>query len=259
MSQIRAPAVAGYFYPAEKQALHSWLCTHLDPLPFSHVSPHALLLPHAGYPYSGALAAQGVATLARQGITRVVILAPAHRVPLRGVALPDRECQGFQTPLGVVPLAMEALTALARHEGFIWSEEAHRQEHAIEVLLPLLQHRLVQFALVPLVVGDCDAAWLAAHLAPLLDESTLLISSSDLSHFMTQAQARALDDKTLAQVLSLMPGVGPRQACGCFGLNALLLLAKARGWRAMLLGQRDSGQVTGESERVVGYGCVGFY
>lgn len=259
MSQIRPPAVAGYFYPAEEQALRSWLGAHLPLNQGSHRQPRALLLPHAGYRYSGALAAQGVATLARQGVARVVILAPAHRVPLRGVALPANDCRAFQTPFGTTVLDIQALAELTRHDGFIRYEEAHRQEHAIEVLLPLLQYRLSDFSLVPLVVGECSALWLASYLTPLLDGRTLLISSSDLSHFMTQEEARVLDEQTLAQILGLTPELGPHQACGCFGLNALLLLAREHEWQASLIGQSDSGVITGERERVVGYGCVGFY
>lgn len=258
MSRIRSAAVAGSFYPASAQVLCQWLQAQMHTANGELPTPHALLLPHAGYCYSGELAAAGVSLLAPAQVSRVIIMCPAHRVPVRGVALPAPDCEAFATPLGEVPLDRGALAALAA-EGMSCNELAHRDEHAIEVLLPLLQYRLDTFSLVPLVVGVCSPAWLGQRLLPLLETGSLLIASSDLSHYLSQAQARHLDHDTLARILALSPTLSGEQACGCFGLNALLWLARQQGWQPTLIGQQDSGQRFGETERVVGYGCVAFH
>ncbi|MGL4207686.1 MAG: AmmeMemoRadiSam system protein B [Aeromonadaceae bacterium] len=261
MSTIRAAAVAGTFYPADTDTLNNWLDEQLPQASVEYKAPRMLLLPHAGYGYSGKLAALGVSQLSSHPYRRVIILAPAHKIYLEGVALPDETCQSFATPLGVVPLDREGITALQKQEGVCQSAPAHELEHAIEVQLPLLQRQLTHFELLPLVVGKCQPRELTKLLAPLLDNETLLIISSDLSHELSWQEAREQDTFTLTQILTLdrrHPLTG-EQACGHYSINAALHLASDHKWRPRLLGHYNSGDVTGYKLRVVGYAALAFY
>ena len=155
MSQIRQPAVAGLFYPAEAAELQAWLAELPVAEPLEFYPPRMLLLPHAGYYYSGQLEALGVNQLPRGRYQRVILLSPAHRVSIEGIALPAPDCEAFSTPLGRVPLARDILDQLAAQHDTHCSEIAHHYEHAVEVQLLLLQHQLGKFQLVPLIVGRC--------------------------------------------------------------------------------------------------------
>ncbi len=183
--KIRAAAVAGTFYEADQDRLRRHLASMLAVARgYGKIRPKVLIVPHAGYIYSGAVAAQAYATLApiAADITRVVLFGPAHRVPLEGMAVPDVDA--FATPLGTVPLDRELIQAACALPGVCISNEAHRLEHSLEVQLPFLQTVLGEFTLVPVVVGHCDAPTVAAVMDALWGgPETLLVVSTDLSHF----------------------------------------------------------------------------
>ena len=259
MSAIRQPAVAGHFYPADAVEITDWLATLPVSEPLEFYPPRMLLVPHAGYAYSGALAALAIQQIPRGRYSRVIMLAPGHRVAAQGVLLPAEQCIAFATPLGEVPLDREVLDYLYQQADTQYSEVAHRHEHAIEVQLPLLQHQLGHFQLTPLIVGHYPAKKLARLLRPLLNPQTLLIVSSDLCHYLSYLEAQHQDSFTLTQIMALEADLVPEQACGSEALNAMLLLARKLGLRPRLLGQHNSGDITGEKLNVVGYAAVAFY
>ena len=253
--------MAGSFYPADPVGLRQVVDAALAAAPgVCAARPKALVVPHAGYVYSGPVAASGYAQLRAPGapVERVVLLGPAHHVPLDGLALP--EATAFATPLGLVPIDAEATdVALAFHQ-VSRSEEAHRREHSLEVQLPFLQAALGPFALVPLVVGRASPEAVAAVLEALWGgPETLLVVSTDLSHYLPQDVASAVDRRTAAQVLALEAhGLLPEQACGRAPLAGLLLAAQRRWLSGRLLDLRSSGDTAGERDRVVGYGAFCF-
>lgn len=259
--KIRPPAVAGLFYPGDAGELARTVRVLLDAVippagPRAAGAWHALIVPHAGYPYSGPVAASAYRMLAGRGgeIRRVVLLGPAHRVYLQGVALPSVDA--FVTPLGEIPLDRESLDVLARVPGVAVSDTAHAMEHSLEVQLPFLQSVLGVFTLVPLVVGDCPADLVAGLLARFADDPhTLIVVSSDLSHFLDYEAACATDQATSQAIVARTGNLGPEQACGARAVNGLLLLARQRGWQVTELDLRNSGDTAGGRAEVVGYGA----
>lgn len=262
MERVRPPAVAGLFYPDDPAALERTVRALLEAADeAAGPPPKALVVPHAGYVYSGPVAASAYRRLrpARGRVRRVVLLGPAHRVPVAGLALPEAEA--FATPLGRVPVAADAAARLADLPQVVRSEAAHALEHSLEVQLPFLQVVLGEgFDLVPLVVGDADDEAVAEVLERLWGgEETLVLISSDLSHYLDLDAARRLDARTRAAVEALDPAaVGRDQACGRVPLRGLLRLAGARGLRAVTLDLRTSGDTAGPADRVVGYGAFAF-
>lgn len=265
MQAVRPAAVAGSFYPADGPALARLVRGLLDEaagrLPTDLGPVEALVLPHAGYVYSGAIAALGYAALARSAptgaVTRVVLLAPAHRVAVDGLALPD--VAAFEVPGGQV--AVEAIPQEMRRRlpQLVDSVAAHAFEHAVEVHLPFLRAVLPGAAVVPLVVGRVGAEQVAAVLDELWGgPETVVIVSSDLSHYHRHEEAVALDRATVGRVLGLDGPIAPDRACGAAPLNALLLAARRRALRPRLLGQCTSGDTAGDPRRVVGYAAVAF-
>lgn len=254
IGRIRPPAVAGLFYPAANDALAREVAGMLDAAPVDGPRPKALIVPHAGYVYSGPVAAHAYALLhaLRDDITRVVLLGPSHRVPLQGIALPSVDA--FETPLGVVPLDRAALADLARLDAVRVWDDPHAMDHALEVQLPFLQSVLGEFALVPLAVGRCGPE----PVATVLDRvwggpETLLVVSTDLSHFHAYTEARELDAATVEAIVHRQPTLTGEQACGCHALNGLLLCARRRDLVVELLDLRNSGDTAGGRDRVVGY------
>lgn len=222
--------------------------------------PRAIVAPHAGYAYSGPIAAGAFARLrdaAAADIRRVVVIGPAHRARLRGMAVPAADL--FATPLGEMPIDHD----WAARAGLAASEEAHRLEHSLEVEIPFLQRLLPGgFALVPIVVGDATPIEVGRTLDALCgDTDTLLVVSSDLSHYLSYQQARAKDQQTALMVLELdAEHLTHDRACGATPLGGLLWLARQRGWRGQLLDLRNSGDTSGdESGGVVGYGAFAFH
>jgi AmmeMemoRadiSam system protein B len=256
---VREPAVAGLFYPDDAALLQREVEGFLDGVvgAVARTPPKALVAPHAGYRYSGAIAASAYAALgdAANRITRVVLLGPSHRVPFRGVATTSADA--YRTPLGSVPIDRAALETLRDLPGIIELDRAHGPEHSLEVHLPFLQRLLGAFTLVPLVVGEADADTVAAVLDRLWGGlETLIVVSSDLSHYHDYATAQRLDRETCRAIESLDDaGLSPDRACGCRPLAGLLRAARTRGLHAQTLDLRNSGDTAGPRSEVVGYGA----
>lgn len=258
-STVRPAAVAGAFYPADAAALRADVDHRLTSAPRRlALAPKALIVPHAGYPYSGPVAAAAYATLASHAgqIARVVLIGPAHRVAVRGLVLP--EADRFATPLGEMPLDRAAAARLAELPQVSRSARAHAQEHCLEVQLPFLQRTLREFELVPLLVGDATAHEVAEALERVWGgEETLILVSSDLSHYLPYAAAERADAETLAAILRLQD-LRAEQACGATPVNGLLRVAQRRGLSPHRLDARNSGDTAGDRARVVGYAAVAF-
>lgn len=260
--RVREPAVAGMFYPGPAGVLAKDVEGYLreaapeEPGP----APKAVIVPHAGYIYSGPVAARAYARLAacRGVVERVVLLGPTHRVAALGLALP--EADAFATPLGVVRVDAEAAALLARLPQVTVSAEAHALEHSLEVQLPFLQKVLGEFSLVPLAVGYASAEQVAEVLELLWDgEETLIVVSSDLSHYLPYEMAQQVDRRTADAILALSPRLNHEQACGATPVNGLLLAARRHGMRPQLLDLRNSGDTAGDRTRVVGYSAFAFF
>jgi len=257
MIRIREAAVAGSFYPADPGELQSTVRRLLDAVPVHHgPAPKAMVVPHAGYAWSGAIAAMAYAQLQqhRQRYQRVVLLGPCHCVAFRGLAASSADA--FRTPLGNVMLDRVALDALD-HPAVSRIDAAHRPEHSLEVQLPFLQCVLESFTLVPLVVGDTDAQAVAEVIEQLWGgQETLVVVSSDLSHYLRYEAACDLDGRTCRSIEALDAGrISHAAACGATPLRGLLIAARRRGLRAVTVGLRNSGDVAGDRQRVVGYGA----
>lgn len=266
MSPIRPPAVAGLFYRddpdglrAEVQALIAAGRTNAAPTTADQ-PPKALIVPHAGYPYSGPIAGSAYASLEDAGdrIERVVLVGPAHRHGFRGIAYST--AAAFASPLGTVALDIAALATIAGMPQVRPLEAAFDHEHCLEVQLPFLQVLLGSFRLVPLLVGSTDAGSIAAVLERLWGgPETLILISSDLSHYLPYETARALDTRTSAAICALRPeAIAADQACGRLPIAGLLQRAAAHGLHGRLLDLRNSGDTAGARDRVVGYGAYAF-
>ncbi|MBU1394714.1 MAG: AmmeMemoRadiSam system protein B, partial [Gammaproteobacteria bacterium] len=261
MPAIRPAAVAGMFYPDNPAVLRQTLADLLANAPAADAphAPKALIVPHAGYIYSGAVAASAYARLAelRGRISRVVLLGPTHRVYVRGLALPGVE--RFATPLGEIQLDREAMQGIADLPQVTTSTAAHQMEHSLEVQLPFLQQVLGDFLLLPLAVGEATADEVAAVLEQVWGgDETLIVISSDLSHFLPDALARKVDGATVDAILALDPHLSHEQACGATPVNGLLLAARRHGLHPMALDVRNSSDTAGDPEQVVGYAAFAF-
>ncbi len=259
MPAVRHPAVAGLFYPGEPNVLSRDVRALLAAASPCSLTPKALIVPHAGYIYSGAIAASAYAALGAVAahIRRVVLLGPAHRIAIRGLALPDADT--FATPLGNVPLDKAAAQSLAHLPQVLLSPEAHAQEHALEVQLPFLQTVLGNFSLLPLVVGMATAEEVAEVLELLWGgDETLIVISSDLSHYLSYHIAKKVDTATVQHVLRLEPPIEHEQACGATPINGLLLAASRHRLTPHLLDLRNSGDTAGSHDGVVGYAAFAF-
>jgi len=261
MPVVRPAAVAGLFYPAEPARLRAQIAAFLgasDADDAGHV-PKLVIVPHAGYLYSGAIAARAYARLSRgrPQITRVVLLGPAHRTAVRALAAP--EVEAFETPLGRVSLDQAALAGLGGLAQVERDDLPHADEHSLEVQLPFLQMTLGAFALVPLVVGDARPDQVARVLERLWGgDETRIVVSSDLSHYLRHSQAQTADLASARQIVALDPTLQVDQACGAIPINGALLAARRRGLVPRLLALRNSGDITGDHRRVVGYGAFAF-
>jgi hypothetical protein len=254
----RPPAVAGLFYPDDPEALRRAVDGFVAAAPDAdEAPPKALIAPHAGYVYSGPVAASAYAPLraARGRVERVVLLGPAHRVPLRGLALPA--AGRFATPLGTVPLDREAAERALALPQVRRDDAPHALEHSLEVQLPFLQRVLGAFSLVPFAVGDASADDVAEVIELLWGgPETLVVVSSDLSHYHDYATARRLDAETARAIEALRPdALGPDSACGRVPIRGLLVVARRRGLRVRTVDLRSSGDTAGPRDEVVGYGA----
>ena len=258
MLSIRPAAVAGTFYPGTRGALEAQVRAFLGDAPGAGAPPKLLIVPHAGYVYSGPVAGRAYARLApwADQVRRVVLLGPAHRVALRGLAVPTVDA--FETPLGRVAIDRQARTALLDLPQVARDDRAHALEHSLEVQLPFLQTVLgPSFTLLPLAVGDASPALVAEVLERLWGgDETLIVVSSDLSHYLPYDVARATDRTTAARIVGLATDIDPYEACGAHALNGALAAARQHGLRAELLDLRNSGDTAGDRRRVVGYAAL---
>ncbi len=257
---LRLAAVAGMFYPESAAVLAGDINRMLsDAGSSSAPRPKAIIAPHAGYIYSGPIAASVYAPLAllRGTIRRVVLLGPTHRVAVNGLALPSSKA--FVTPLGTVPIDQQAVNDVCDLPQIVINEEAHAQEHSLEVQLPFLQTVLGDFTLLPLAVGHATPAEVAEVIELLWGgDETLIVVSSDLSHYLPYDAARHVDAETAEHILALDPYIDHQHACGATPVNGLLLAARHHGLRATLVDLRNSGDTAGDKSRVVGYGAFTF-
>lgn len=254
--KARPAAVAGMFYPAETTTLEHTVAELLAAVPAGGDGAKAIIAPHAGYRFSGLTAAHAYRLLEgrRERIRRVVLLGPAHRVYLQGMALPSVDA--FTTPLGDVPVDADGVTRALALPGTRISDAAHAAEHSLEVHLPFLQTVLDDFRLVPIVVGVCPASEVKTVLEALWGgDETIIVVSSDLSHFHSYDEARGIDANTTARIEARDTTLQGEEACGAYALNGLLLTAKAHGMHVRTLDLRNSGDTAGDKQRVVGYGA----
>ena len=266
MSRVRPAAVAGTFYPADAGGLRAQIddmmagalsaAASAGSAPGTSSRPAALIAPHAGYVYSGPIAASAFGTLCGVATTvdRVVVIGPSHFVSFRGVALPDADL--METPLGSVRLDSDGCSRAATLPQVITAAEPHRREHAVEVEVPFLQMLLGEFTIVPLVTGDATPAEVAEVIESLWSERTLVVVSSDLSHYHDYETAGRLDRATAEAIVERRPhDLGQGSACGRLAIQGLLLAASARGFEVSLLDLRSSGDTAGPRDQVVGYGA----
>jgi len=260
--RVRQPSVQGAFYPADKEKLTQQVDAFLAQKPAATVSGRirALVAPHAGYRFSGAVAGEGFSQIPTD-VNRVIIMAPAHRVAMRGGGS-ILDVDAYRNALGDVPIDPAAAELRRKHEFFGSFPQAHAQEHSLEVMLPFLQRRLKSFTIIPIVLGHgFDATAMARALAPLTeDEKTLVVASSDLSHGKPYEEANRLDRDCLSAMLGMNAGaLQSKELCGKAPVSVLLLLANLRRWQAKLIDYKNSGDTTGNQKgRIVGYGCVAF-
>lgn len=257
MTEIREPAVAGYFYPADAVELGRAVEQLLGAVSTSGGNaPKALIVPHAGYVYSGPIAASAYARLRpyRDRYRRVVLLGPCHRVPVNGLALSGADA--FRTPLGDVRIDRAAIAGLHLPQLSVF-DATHQFEHSLEVHLPFLQTVLGEFMLVPVVVGSARHDEVAAVLEALWDgPETLIVISSDLTHYLSYDDARTTDQSTRRSIEAFDAGsIGHDDACGATPIGGLLVAAKRRGLTVETLDLRNSGDTAGDRRRVVGYGA----
>lgn len=257
---IRPPAVAGSFYPAEAAALRQQVLSLLGEAPAADLPGlKVLLVPHAGYIYSGGVAGRLYASLLgiAPQIKRVILLGPAHRVALTGMAVPA--AFAWASPLGQVNIDREARAQVLEAGLAVCDDLPHAAEHALEVQLPFIQMLLPGASILPVAVGRCPPE----HVAALLDllwggAETLIVLSSDLSHYLPYADARVIDQATVARLLAAEDGLQGKQACGAFPLNGFLQVARRRSLQARLIDLRNSGDTAGDQSRVVGYAAIAY-
>lgn len=253
----RQPAVAGTFYPANPQQLHRQLQQYLMDADAGYKVPKAIIVPHAGYIYSGQIAATAYARLkpAHQLITRVVLIGPSHHAAFRGLAV--SRARVFTTPLGQIPIDQQSIQAVLKLPFVEIIEQAHAYEHSLEVQLPFLQEVLDDFNIVPIVAGDASPEQVSEVLEMLWGgPETLIVISSDLSHYHDYATATRLDKATSVAIERLQfEELNYESACGKTGVSGLLKLARDKSLAIKTIDLRNSGDTAGDKQRVVGYGA----
>ena len=278
--RVREPAVAGLFYPKDPAALSQMVDACLAAAKTTPLDGElrALICPHAGYPFSGPVAAYAYRLLAGREYTTVVVMGPTHYADLRGASVTNADV--FRTPLGDVPISGRA-RVLAQSAPFAlepgcyvqrpdwWSQSsraapvtdtADTWEHSVEVEIPFLQKTLKDFQLVSVVMGEVNTRKAAEALGKIVDDQTLIVASSDLSHYYSYAMAQELDQRCVKAICDLdIDTMESQEACGRIPILTLMRLAQERGWKARLLDCRNSGDTAGEKSRVVGYAAIAFY
>ena len=248
---IRHPAVAGMFYPDDKEELQDVIDNFLKNAPETNIEGlQALILPHAGYPYSGQVAASGYTLLKKLKKKKIILLGPSHNTHFSGVLSDDNSY--WETPLGKVKIASNE---------FPKNKQPHLHEHNLEVHIPFLQTILEDFELIPLVAGKADPQELSVQIEELLDDDTFLIISTDLSHYKDYDSAVATDTNTneAIETLNFEKMAEEGDACGKIPVLTAIDLAKRRGWKCKMLEYKNSGDITGTRTRVVGYASFALY
>ena len=263
----RQPVAAGTFYPADPGELARLITDLTRQAEKTAVKTpaekplRALILPHAGYVYSGLTAAHGALVLKNRFFRRVIVLAPDHCAGIGQCAVTGADA--CRTPIGTIPVDTKTAARLKQSKGFTTAPPAsENREHAVEVVLPFLQAWLKDFSLVPVITGPVPPKRLADTIDSVLDETTLIVASSDLSHYLSQARAREKDRETIGMILQGRTGSlarEPDRACGAIPIETVLHLAKRHNWRPVLLHYSNSGDTAGSTDRVVGYAAVAFY
>lgn len=257
MNLIRQPAVAGTFYPADSEKLHTMLNTFLNTVEKTDKVPKAMIVPHAGYIYSGEIAASAYARLraGAENIKRVVLFGPSHRVGFKGLAVSHADF--FNTPLGQIPLDVAGIQNLLELPFVKYIDAAHHLEHCLEVQLPFLQAVLKDFSIIPIVAGEVDAEDVAEAIALFYDDpETLIVISSDLSHYHDYATAQRLDKETTRKIEALeYQALDYAEACGRVVVKGLLAWAQKKSLHIKNIDLRNSGDTAGDKKRVVGYGA----
>ena len=265
-AQIRDPVYAGLFYPAQGAELERTIGELVTAAEKSAARGNlegrlrALIIPHAGYIYSGYTAAHAIHHLSGRSFAKVIVMGPDHRIGLPAAAISAVEA--YDTPLGRLPLHPDAVRLRQTSGLFVYSPSSDRTEHSVEVVLPFLQYGLGAFQLVPIVIGAGAPDVIAAALEPILNRETLLVASSDLSHFLNYQQAVTWDHATLELIRNLEPEKLMRRqnsACGRAPIAVILHLARVHQWQPRLLNYTNSGDTAGDKARVVGYTAVAFY
>jgi len=258
---VRSPAVADLFYPGQRRELQTFVSRSLKKaslaLPALSSPPKAIIVPHAGFIYSGQTAAYGYACIWPQKIRRIVLLGPSHRLAFYGMAVPV--CNQFETPLGKIEIDADLIHQALLHADVEANDAAHAQEHSLEVQLPFLQMILDSFTLLPVCIGSAKADAVAELIESLWDDETLFVISSDLSHFHSYQQANSIDQQSVEMILNQQATLNHEQACGATGINALLKVSNKHHLKAQLLDYKNSGDSAGDKESVVGYTSVAFF
>lgn len=281
---VRPPAVAGLFYPAEPDALRASVAGHIGdhigdhvdddvargddpPRADEHGALRGVIVPHAGYRYSGATAGAGYRAVAARetGVERVVLVGPAHRLPVDGVGVGVCTARAWRTPLGDVPVDVDTCRRLVEEGAAVAADDAHAPEHSLEVQLPFLLEVLGPVEIVPLLVGRCSPDVVAGVVdRPDVSgddraDDTLVVVSSDLSHHLTEPAARVRDEVTRRAIVEGRPGdIGPQDACGCVAIAGMMLVALEHRLVARPLAMATSAAASGDTSRVVGYGSFAF-
>ncbi len=262
MTNTIEPKVAGTFYPDDPDELSALIQHYLSQANAERQIPKALISPHAGFQYSGPIAAEAYACLLKNKmqIDHVILIGPSHRFPFEGIAATS--ASAYKTPLGTIPidqLLMHEILSFPQVD--IIDEAFGVQENSLETQLPFLQTVLGKFSIVPLLIGDVEYSDVVEILKVLWDEDkTLIVVSSDLSHYLEDKQAKTIDHETTQAILNLDPNkINFDQACGRVGIQALLSIAKEKKLKPELVDLRNSGDTTGSKDQVVGYAAVHFY
>lgn len=263
---IRMPVYAGSWYPGERSELAQMIDRLTRQVKTGQIqkppntSLKALILPHAGYKYSGQTAAYASLVLKKNQFDKVAVMAPDHKIGFAGCAVSD--VVAYETPLGLIKTHDDAASLRRKSDLFQAIPASDRLEHSLEIVLPFLQTYLKNFELVPIVVGRGNIAPMADAIDPLLDERTLLVVSSDLSHYLPYSQAAERDQATIRMILNLeVDNLLERDNAACGKIPILIAMSMARryGWQPLLLHYSNSGDTAGDHRRVVGYTAIAFY
>jgi MEMO1 family protein len=257
---IRKAAVAGQFYPGDAKSLKSAVEKYLKQVDSSKLgqTPQLLISPHAGFSFSGPVAANGYAALAND-IKTVILIGPSHYMRFEGVSIP--EVSAYETPLGKVDVNQEMVAKLRKNPVVKSQPGAHAAEHCLEVQLPFLQVKLQHFQIVPILTGRCNPAEIASFVLPLIDEHTVVVASSDLSHYLPQDKAREVDDATIKMIMSGNFSIEGIEGCGAMPIMIIMQIAEKMELKPVLLDTRTSYETApelGSPSRVVGYTSIGY-